>query len=609
MIPEDEPTTPRQTAVPSRAVEIVLAEENAPLSFIGLPIVDLHEMEQLRPRHFSLKDHVSEHLNSGRFRVDLELKALRAKEAKFGKSPVYWNRLANWATQVNDIDSTRKYLDRAIALSGGAFYIVRKADSLIASGDWNEAHAALLGTDVRDSVGAKLRLAFFEVHHSSIDSAIQLVNDAVNIDPLDFGARLFQGALRIVRGDMDGAVLSLKIALEERPTSSSAAANLAVAYWYGNRSEKALSMLRRAVVLDPLNINAVSLLADVSSSLGVDSLAISVLRRYLEWEQKDAGIWGRLARALLRAGDADESIAALKRQGSLEMSAGVWNNLGVAYTKAKDKRKALESFKYAMELEEGRPTALYLLAARNSLILLSETAGAEEVYELAIELVRRDKDDQILHDRALSDLLVVAVSSLLRASRFAEAVELARHVMSINSVSDSLRARVGSQLIGYYSLAGDKEAVFNLVEQLSHWQYKEDSEESQVRSRLLNNIAFSFAEFGRLSEAERWLSFISKSIHKEPYPTATLGLIHLRRGHLKRGEGLYREAIALARRSVDKNRIRQKLNLETGRMFVSENPRKAARFLQKVISSQDGDELLRRQAEMDLSRIARRALE
>lgn len=57
--------------------------------------------------------------------------------------------------------------------------------------------------------------------------------------------------------------------------------------------------------------------------------------------------------------------------------------------------------------------------------------------------------------------------------------------------------------------------------------------------------------------------------------TATLGLVQMRKGHQERGQGLYEEAIGLARSSIEKVRIGQKLNLELARCAMAENPKKA----------------------------------
>ena len=105
---------------------------------------------------------------------------------------------------------------------------------------------------------------------------------------------------------------------------------------------------------------------------------------------------------------------------------------------------------------------------------------------------------------------------------------------------------------------------------------------------LANNLVFAYAEAGRLEDAQRYLGYLSKAIHEEAYPTATLGLIHMRKGQTERGEQLYEEAIRLAKTALDKNRIRQKFNLERGLIWINKDASRARRFIQRAIDEKEG---------------------
>ena len=76
---------------------------------------------------------------------------------------------------------------------------------------------------------------------------------------------------------------------------------------------------------------------------------------------------------------------------------------------------------------------------------------------------------------------------------------------------------------------------------------------------------------------------LSRAVHEDPFSTATLGLYHLRKNHIQRGEALYREAITLAAERRTKDMIRQKMNLELGRSFLKHGDTTSARkFLEKA---------------------------
>jgi hypothetical protein len=101
------------------------------------------------------------------------------------------------------------------------------------------------------------------------------------------------------------------------------------------------------------------------------------------------------------------------------------------------------------------------------------------------------------------------------------------------------------------------------------------------------------------------LTKIASSIHKEAYPTATLGLIHMRRGHLDKAVALYEDAVRLADKRFDKMRIRQKLNLELGLALSKENPPRARVHLERAADAREGEEGLAETASSALKLLSR----
>jgi len=119
-----------------------------------------------------------------------------------------------------------------------------------------------------------------------------------------------------------------------------------------------------------------------------------------------------------------------------------------------------------------------------------------------------------------------------------------------------------------------------------------------VRKRILyNNVAFAYAEGGRLEIAEQYLGRIADRIHRDPYPTATLGLIDFKKGNIKRGSERYEEAISVAVSRPDKRRIRQKYYLELGKYLIESDHSKALRLLRRAASIGQGEPELAVQAQ------------
>lgn len=122
---------------------------------------------------------------------------------------------------------------------------------------------------------------------------------------------------------------------------------------------------------------------------------------------------------------------------------------------------------------------------------------------------------------------------------------------------------------------------------------------------LMNNVAFALIEVGRLDEAERCIALVSHALHRDPYLTATLGLLNFRRGKPQRGEALYKEAISLARSAHDRNRIKQKMYLEIGRQSSPQDARIARKALERVLKEKRGEPALVKQATKLLRSIPR----
>ncbi|MET3124820.1 putative Zn-dependent protease [Oxalobacteraceae bacterium GrIS 2.11] len=258
-----------------------------------------------------------------------EFEKLKSKIEKFPESAILLNRLANLASINGNLELEADYLNKASLLSNSEFFIHRIGDNLIGRGEITEARNIFGKLNIKSDHYANLRFASLLVGENRVDEASEYVERAVEIDPIEYSSRLFQGALRLLKGSAEKAISSFRIAIEDRPTSSVAYANLALAYAKLSLDKKAVGALRRAVSLNPLNSNALIMLADLSFKIGQNKDAVSALKYYVQYEQKSSPHWERLARALLAMGSTSEAIEALKRQASVERSSAVWNNLGV----------------------------------------------------------------------------------------------------------------------------------------------------------------------------------------------------------------------------------------------------------------------------------------
>jgi tetratricopeptide (TPR) repeat protein len=602
MLTDNIPKAERQIVVAPEPVQVVVVEDGGQPLAITLPVDDIAEIESLKPLLASIDEEFEKFADERRERFKLELDRQRQKHERFADSPIYLNRLATLAAAAGDRQAEAAFLKQASRLSDDGFFVHRRGDSLVALGRISEAMELFRGLNLTTDSQANLKLAALHVRHSSFELAEQCVEKALEIDPLDYAARLFEGGLALVRQEYGRAIGSFRIAAQEKDNSSALFVNMAIAYAKLGLNSKALSSLKRAVALDPLNANAVLLLADLSHECGLHEEAIPSLRYFVQFQQKVVAIWARLARATLYIGRTEEAVAALKRQATLQDSASVWNNLGVAYCRSGQAQKALSAFLHATTRPAPENGRARLLSMRNLAALLSEQSKAEDVIRFTQTILDGDTDRTFITDDVLSDVYAFHVYGLRRSGQIEEAASLSERLLSQPDIAVPLREWVTGHYLSYLALYEmDKDAVLATLQAIRGWLENANPVDASRRSLLFNNAAFAFAEIGLVAEAERFLARINNTLHREPYPTATLGLIQMRKGHIERAVELYEEAARLAINQHDRLRIRQKLDLELGRYWAPIDSGRAQRLLERVATEKFGELALSRQARRDLA--------
>jgi len=570
------PVAPKELSVVSSPVEVVLAEDGSnPLALVLPPFDDLAEIESLRGRNFSLRERVQFHWRDLEDRFAVELEALQRKRSRFANSPSYLGKLADIAELAGKQQVELEALRGAIGNGGDVRFARRLGDVLIGQLRYTEADQFFSGTSLRDDWYVKLRLAFLRIREKDYESAILFATRALEIAPFNFATLLLHGGLQLVSGQFERAIRDFRSAAEVRPNSSALYANMGVAFACLRRPDKALGALRRAVALDPLNAGAVAMLADLAFKEDRNEDAVPSLRLFLQFEQGNAHMWSRL-----------------KREAAISVSPGVWNNLGVAYSALRDTRRAMESYKQAMEVAADLAPKDLLLAGRNLAVLMANHVGPKEALRLTEPLIANDSESgfHVLSDRDLADLYSVAIGSLRQLGEDEKALRLAEFVLSNPKSVVSLRAWVVSGLIAKLALTeGHASIAVEFAKRYASLLDELGDRDREQRVLLLNNMAFAFIEAGQLVEAEDFMTRLTACFHKDAYPTATLGLYHFRRGHAERAERLYEEAISLARNIKDRVRIRQKLDLERARLTLEADEARTLRILERVIGAKDGD--------------------
>ena len=246
------------------------------------------------------------------------------------------------------------------------------------------------------------------------------------------------GAMRLADGDIDGAEVAFREAIEVDPENATAHGNLGYVLALTERHEEALEESERAIALDPQPSGPWAHRGMSQVALGQVNDGLSSLSRAVRLDPENYHAWnamGRIYLALGRAQDAElawasgvaarpdevdllvslavslgaqdrlgEAISVLHRATTAEpASARAWAQLGVVSMANHDYGTASEALLNALELDSGNAEARFHLAMLRIVVgahdeaitILTELAAEDSAFsDEARDLVDRLVDDE-----------------------------------------------------------------------------------------------------------------------------------------------------------------------------------------------------------------------
>jgi len=514
---------------------------------------------------------------------------LEKKKDRFGSSATYLSRLAELNYSSGNPEEGIRLAQEAVERSNSADDLHRLGAYLIEAERIEEAVAVFNRCDLEHDAYALLRLAQLALTTSDKRAALECVEAALEVDPLDPNIRMFYGALLLDAHEAEMAIRQFREALVDKPDSSALRLNLAIAHWVLGQKAKAIGEADRSLQLDPLNTRAIYFLTDAvhwlcakERNCTFNSLSIKVLDRFVSLEESVADVWARIARVSLdewaeskdeiHLGRADLS---LRKQLRIEESPRVWNNLGVVATCRRDLERARKWFSkaYLTSAEtDGSGADLYLSNLVSILIDSKQFNKAEKITTSYLSHVA---------DRSTKYYAKIAIQravSLEALDRTSEAVGAFQRLYDEKPSDTIARAEILQHLLAHFAARGeDLERLAVYASEMERLLSSEaHSLSREVISRAINNLVFSLLVIGDTEKSEEYVKKLQGAVGTDPYATATYGLYLIKRGQLEAGERAYKRAISISVNKTLKARIRQRMNLEMGRAYKNQNDDKAA---------------------------------
>jgi len=529
------------------------------------------------------------------------------KYEKFHRSETFMLRLAQTSFYSGDIDRAEDFFGQLMDISQNEYFREAYGDFLIDSGRVDEAHNIFFDGSLSSSIYSNLRRAFFFIEKGDVDAADAHVRKAVSIDPLDFSANIFLATVCIAKGMWMEAISRLKVCLDEDAGSSAALIRIGYCYWRLSVFDKAKFFLRRAVSCNSLSVEALLVYSDVCNSLGVADEALHFLIRYSEIDDSKVEIWERLARASFSSFKAtgnrsslDVCLDALKREMAISPSSRVWNNMGVVVWHAGRSNQAASFLAKALEdaSREKDDLGFPLFNMAGVLIENKQFSMLKNIFSIYFT---EDGEPKYLISRKSDQLFIQYLIMLEGIGERERAIKLCETRLAQGVEDMDVRSDLLNRMVYYYSAISPDSFRIREIERRMDGDYGWVYDlVGYSRHRVFNNLAFAELCFDQPERAKRYLNFLSDIFHVDPYSTATLGMWHLRNGRVDRGRGLYREAISLLSDAKEKNRFRQRMNIEIGAAYArAGESAQARRHFQKALDEKNGlkwvlDEIRRR---------------
>jgi len=571
--------------VQRRNIAVALSDDATVPLFLTLPPIDeLQSIQQLREVQASFIEIAAGASDRFQEHFVLQHQLLLRKQEKFSESETYLNHLANLAELSGDLEAGEHYLRSASSIATDRFFARRLEANLLRQRKLSEMEANSADEISQNDYDTLLHITYGAVLRGNYDRALASVERALNIDPIDYRGRMLAGALYLYRREYERAVQNFKIASEDRGNSSALFLNLAIAYYCLSDVAKAKIAVKKAVSISPLDAEAIAFYADLAFKEGKAAETISCLEKFTRYEQKNAAMWSRLARAYYFADRLNDALVALRNEAAARESCGVWNNIGVVYSRMGNSQRALQFYQHAIQGNAFEHDEGAQLALGNLLSLLNTQRMYQEALSIAVPVVESEQITEFVKKKELSRFCVAYLTALVNSGKKDQASGLADQWLRFSETSQQLQLGLISYQLTRHSLHDPDQ---NNALRYAHLALQSldacTTCAPELRPALVNNVVFAYLEFGKIEDAAKLLPELAREVHKNPFSTATLGLYHLKRGNIQRGEELYREAISLSADQAARESIRQKMNLELGKAYLLQGDNRTARkYLEKA---------------------------
>jgi tetratricopeptide (TPR) repeat protein len=285
------------------------------------------------------------------------------------------------------------------------------------------------------------------------DRATRAVLEALRLDPNHWQVYYALGDMRLRTGQTEQAVRAIQQALALQPDSDDAHRLLGRIYITQQRYEDAKEELRQAIRIRPADWLNSYYLGYASFQQGKYEEALDVFRRTTELQPTAPNVYMMLGTTYQMLGDTQQAIGNYEHSVRLGPNANAYANLAFAYFQAERYQDAIGAYEAALEREPSRASLHRDLA--DILQHVGRTRDARARYQEAIELARHD----LSVNPADADGVGLIALCEARLGRRLDAERHAAEAVALMPGSGNVLFRTAQ----VYALLGQREAALNAL--------------------------------------------------------------------------------------------------------------------------------------------------
>jgi tetratricopeptide (TPR) repeat protein len=592
---------PPDITVQSPSVRILLTDSDQLRAVYELPpLEEIILIQRMAHGKLSIDETLQNYYSESKEAYYLEYLRLSKKMGKFEESSTYLNHLAMLLENAGRLEEAHEHAGRAALKSGNPYLLSRHAINLLKRKSETEALDILADLSAKGDIFATLNLSLAYLYQRDFAKAVQTVSNAVEYDPEDYHARLLRGSLHLVRGEIEPSIRDLRVAIESNPDSAVAHANIALAFISHGRTKEAIRHAQQSAALNPLDQHVVALLADLYLYTKDYEQAITLISGFLNYDQKQAVLWDRLAKAYFHLGKFEKSLSTLRNEASVSNTAAVWNNMAIVEAAIGDHQKAIQYYSQAWAMTSEANVSEKV--AFNYFRFLRRQGLTAAILPLSDTIIERFLGAKSPCTPEAVEIVMSHMLSLYENNQKEKAITLGEDYVLLHQEECLSLLNMMNFLIYHFSMVDKNEKkALHYARYAKEVLGKRSALSPVVRLRVLNNIAYALLEFGQTDAAGEVIREAEGKGSDDIFLTATKGFLLFRQGNLREGSEHYRRAQNLAASGELKALLVQKQHLEQGRYLLRQgNIREAKTELIECIKQKGGSELFVSEAKKEL---------